>query len=198
MEVSFIFLSLFLIIFYLFFKTTFSYSAELWSNKRAHNQNSGEYGLDEKEVKMPSFWSNPFTKLCLGMRVSRGQITWILVNQEAVSLHTLLSNNSYIPTKVGRNTWKSLVPGSSLQKNCNMEGFNVVSPTGTNDPAITRIGIISNNGANCKSCNSRIGFGSAGSRGGQHGSNSCGNEAVKLSADNGEKHLKANCYIFVQ
>ena len=146
---------------------------------------------------MPSFWSNPFTKLCLGMRVEGEQINWILVNQTAVSLHALLSNNRYIEKRVGRDTWKSLLHGSALQMNCDMEGFNVVSSTGIEDPAITRIGIISNNGNNCKSCNSRIGFGSAGSRGGQDGSNSCGNEATVL--DNQEqRHIKANCYIFVQ
>ena len=163
----------------------------------AHNQNSGEYGLDNLEAKMPSFWSNPFTKLCLGMRVVGEQINWILVNHSAVSLHDLLSNNNYTQTQVGRATWKSLVNKSSLQKNCNMEGFNVVSHTGKENSAITRIGIISNNENDCSSCNSRIGFGSAGSRGNQKGSNSCGNEAGN-SADNGEKHFKANCYIFVQ
>ena len=163
----------------------------------AHNQNSGEYGLDNLEAKMPSFWSNPFTKLCLGMRVVGEQINRILVNHSAVSLHDLLSNNSYTQTQVGRATWKSLVNKSSLQNNCNMEGFNVVSHTGKENSAITRIGIISNNENDCSSCNSRIGFGSAGSRGHQKGSNSCGNEAGN-SADNGEKHFKANCYIFVQ
>ena len=70
---------------------------------------------------------------------------------------------------------------------------------GERDPAMTRIGIISNNEVDCKSCNSRIGFGSAGKRGGQHGSNSCGNEAGKnFSPDNGEQHIQANCYILVQ
>ncbi|CAH3143014.1 unnamed protein product [Porites lobata] len=178
-------------------KTTFSYNADLWSNKMVHNQNSGEYGLDNLEAKMPSFWSNPFTKLCLGMRVVGEQINWILVNHSAVSLHDLLSNNNYTQTQVGRATWKSLVNKSSLQNNCNMEGFNVVSHTGKDNSAITRIGIISNNENDCSSCNSRIGFGSAGSRGQQKGSNSCGNEAGNF-ADNGEKHFKANCYIFVQ
>ena len=147
---------------------------------------------------MPSFWSNPFTKLCLGMQVVGEEINWILVNQKAVSLHALLSNNSYIQTTVGRDKWKSLLYGSVLQRHCNMEGFNVVSSTGTEDPAITRIGIISNNGNDCKSCNSRIGFGSAGSRGGQDGSNSCGNEAISFAKEGGQKHIKANCYIFVQ
>ena len=182
----------------MFFKTTFSYDASLWSNKIAYNERSGEYGLDNLEAKMPSFWSNPFHKLCLGMRVLDQQITWIVVNQEAVSLHALLSNNKYTPTVVGRVACKSLVHGSSLQSKCNMEGFNVVSPNGTKDSAITRIGIISDNEKGCRSCNSRIGFGSAGSRGGQHESNSCGNEAKEFSPDNGEKHIKANCYIFVQ
>lgn len=153
--------------------------------------------MDLKETKMPSYWSNPFTKLCLGMRVAAEETKWVSVTQEADSLHELLANNSYKETNIGRGKWKSLLSGSSLQQNCNMEGFNVVSPSGTQDPAITRIGIISNNGNDCKSCNSRIGFGSAGTRGGQHGSNACGNEAV-YRGDNGDKHIKANCYILVK
>ena len=177
-------------------QTTFSYHANYWINKTAYDQGSGKNGFDLEETKMPSYWSNPFTKLCLGMRV--GEVTkWVSINQTAVSLHSLLENDIYKETNIGREKWKSILEGSSLQTNCNKEGFNVVSPTGTRDPAITRIGIISNNEENCDSCNSRIGFGSAGTRGGQHDDNSCGNEA-DLKPDNEEKHIKANCYILVQ
>ena len=143
---------------------------------------------------MPSYWSNPFTKLCLGMRVGQ-ETKWVTVNHRAASLHSLLASNKYEKTNIGKEKWKSLLSGSSLQENCNMEGFNVVSPTGSRDPAITRIGIISNNEDDCGSCNSRIGFGCAGSRGNQNENNSCGNEAL-LSPR--EKHIKANCYILVQ
>ena len=145
---------------------------------------------------MPSYWSNPFTKLCLGMRV--GEVTkWVSINQTAVSLHSLLEYDIYKETNIGRETWKSLLDSSSLQLNCNKEGFNVASPTGREGSAITRIGIISNNENHCESCNSRIGFGSAGTGGGQH-VNSGGNEATRHQADNGEKHIKANCYILIQ
>lgn len=179
-------------------KTTFSYKADFWKNKTAHREINGESGFDRHETKMPSYWSNPFTKLCLGMRHEDKETRWIVINQQAASLHALLANNSYTATNIGRDKWKHLLDGSSLQENCNMEGFNVAAPSGQNDPAITRIGIISNNEQNCDSCNSRIGFGSEGSRGGQHGTNSCGNEAGKHLADNGEKHIRANCYILVQ
>ena len=145
---------------------------------------------------MPSYWSNPFTKLCLGMRVGQ-ETKWVTVNHRAASLHSLLASNRYQETNIGRRRWKSLLSGSSLQFNCNMEGFNVVSPTGTDDSAITRIGIISNNENHCGTCNSRLGFGSAGSRGPQNEINSCGNEASYFP-DNGEQHIEANCYILVQ
>lgn len=145
---------------------------------------------------MPSYWSNPFNKICLGMRVDE-ETNWISVDDEALSLYSLLADNNYRETNIGRDKWKSLLSESSLQSNCNMEGFNVISTTGISDAAITRIGIISNNENDCKSCNSRIGFGSAGSRG-QDNWNSCGNEALRYMSDNGEKHIKANCYILVQ
>ena len=145
---------------------------------------------------MPSYWSNPFEKICLGMRVGE-EAKWVSIDKQAVSLYSLLADNKYRKTNIGRDKWKSLLSESSLQLNCNMEGFNVISPTGTSDSAITRIGIISNNEGHCETCNSRIGFGSAGSRW-QDDSNSCGNEAMAVNADNGEKHIKANCYILVQ
>jgi len=177
-------------------KTTFSYHADLWSNKTAYSQASGKTGLDLEETKMPSYWSNPFNKICLGMRVG-GETKWVSIDKQAISLYSLLADNRYKGTNIGRDKWKSLLSESSLQPNCNMEGFNVMSPTGTSDAAITRIGIISNNEGDCTSCNSRIGFGSAGSRW-QDGRNSCGNEAAAYKSDNGEKHIEANCYILVQ
>ena len=79
-----------------------------------------------------------------------------------------------------------------------MEGFNVQPSGGENGPAVTRIGILGNNGDSCGSCNSRIGFGSKGSRKKQHDDNSCGNESDEEKADNGEKHIKANCFILLQ
>ena len=162
------------------------------------NQSSGKSGFDHNETKMPSFWSTPFTKLCLGMQAKGQETNWIKVSYQASSLHSLMSTNTYHETRVGRRKWKSLLAESSLQNNCNMEGFNVQPSGGENDAAVTRIGILGNNGNNCRSCNSRIGLGSKGSRIGQHDDNSCGNESDDFGADNGEKHIKANCFILLQ
>ena len=163
------------------------------------DQSSGKSGFDHDETKMPSFWSTPFTKLCLGMQAAGQETNWITVSYQASSLHALLSTNTHHATNVDRGRWKSLLADSSLQMNCNMEGFNVKPSDGENDAAVTRIGILGNNENDCRSCNSRIGFGSKGSRFGQHDDNSCGNESAKgAAADNGEKHIKANCFILVQ
>lgn len=69
---------------------------------------------------------------------------------------------------------------------------------GGEDASKARIGIIGNNEDDCKSCDSRIGFGT----GGLHdNSNTCGNEATEIhsqNVNNKEQHIKAMCYILVQ
>ena len=162
------------------------------------NQTSGKSGFDQYKTKMPTFWSTPFTKLCLGMQAAGQETNWITVSYQASSLYSLMSTNTFQSTKVGKGKWKSLLVESSLQKNCNREGFNVKPSGAENDAAVTRIGLLGDNNNNCPSCNSRIGFGSKGSRLGQHDDNSCGNESVDLKADNGEKHIEANCFILIQ
>ena len=146
---------------------------------------------------MPSYWSNNFTQICLGMRV--GDVTeWLTIDRQARSLHSLIADNNYKPTSLGRDKWKSLIDESSLQLKCNKEGFNVKCPTARDHSAFARIGIISNNEENCNSCDSRIGIGSGGTSGGMDGTNSCGNVAIAFKSDNGEKHIKANCYILIK
>ena len=161
------------------------------------NQSSGKSGFDQDETKMPSFWSTPFTKLCLGMQAAGQETKWMTVSYNASSLHSLMSTNTHHATTFGRSEWKSLLAESSLQNNCNMEGFNV-KPSNKKKFAATRIGILGNNQDDCLSCDSRIGFGSKGSTLGQYNDNSCGNESPEGDADNGEKHVKANCFILLQ
>ena len=162
------------------------------------DQTSGKSGFDQNETKMPSFWSTPFTKLCLGVQAAGQETNWITVSYNASSLHSLMSTNTHYATNVGRGRWKSLFADSSLQQNCNMEGFNVKPSGGKNDAAVTRIGILGNDGNNCGSCISRTGFGSEGPRGGQNKDNSCGNESGNFRPDNGKKQIKANCFILLQ
>ncbi len=111
----------------------------------------------------------------------------------ANSLHSLITDGQYHATSLGRDTWKTLIGSqSSLQVNFNKEGFNAVSMEINHAKA--RIGIISNNDNDYNKCDSRIGFGTGGY---PDDSNTCGNEA-KWYPDNGDKHIKAMGYIFVQ
>lgn len=121
------------------------------------------------------------------------QINFIAVEQEASSLFSLIADGQHRATSLGRNTWKSLIGSeASLQRECNMEGFNVVSSDDFSSKA--RIGIISNEQNDCSSCDSRIGFGIDGSH---LRSNRCGNVA-QYSPDNGEKNIPVMGYIFVR
>ncbi|CAH3122121.1 unnamed protein product, partial [Porites lobata] len=115
-------------------------------------------------------------------------------NKQANSLYSLIADGQYRHTSLGLDTWKSLIGSeASLQKICNKEGFNAVSKDSRFSKA--RIGILGDNIGDCRTCDSRIGFGT----GGDHdNNNTCGNEASVLGPDNGEKHIKAMGYILVQ
>ena len=170
---------------------TFHYDSSYWSNKVAYNSAGGETGFDEIETKLPTYWSTPFTKICLSMKVN-GQARFIVLNRQASSLHSLIADGKYRATTLGRDTWKTLLgPQASLQLNCNQEGFNAKRPD--NGPK-SRIGILSNEQHDYSSCDSRIGFGTGGAH--EH-SNTCGNEAL-YSPDNGNRHIKAMGYILLQ
>ena len=170
---------------------TFHYDSDYWSNNVSYSDVGGETGFDETETKLSTYWSTPFYKICLGMKV-HGQDRFIVINKQASSLYALIADGQHRATSLGRVMWKSLVgEQGSLQHNCNREGFNAESLPG--GPR-ARIGILGNNEDNCDTCDSRIGLGT----GGVHdNSNTCGNEA-KYGGDNGDKHIKAMGYILVQ
>ena len=129
------------------------------------------------------------------MKISDNQPKFIVINKQANSLYSLIADGKYRSTSLGRETWKSLIGSeASLQHNCNREGFNAKSDRKQNSKA--RIGILFNNENECKSCDSRIGFGTGGY---PDDSNTCGNEALaRHYANNGDKHIKAMGYILVQ
>ena len=179
---------------YLFLsQQTFNYTSTLWSNKETFNLDGGKAGFDSQETKLPSYWKTSFFKICLGMKMNDNQPKFIVINQQANSLYSLITDGQYRATSLGRDTWKLLISSkASLQLNRNKEGFNAVSDNPRKSKA--RIGIISNGQDHCASCNSRIGFGTGGR---PDKSNSCGNEAHNNS-DNGGKHIKTMGYILVQ
>jgi hypothetical protein len=145
-------------------------------------------GLDNTEAKLDTYSHSPFTKLCLGLKTS-GVTNWMPMEYRASSLYSLVADGKFRETHYGRNIWKNLIRGSSLQRNCNREGFNVLS--------MARIGIVSNQENDCNSPDSRIGFGTGGNQGGQNGRHSAGNEA-RHSPDNGDKSTTSFGYIFAQ
>ena len=148
--------------------------------------------MDTHETKLPTYWNTPFNKICLGMEVDQ-QFKSVVINYQARSLYSLIADNIYRNTSLGRDTWKELIASqASLQLNCNKEGFNVL--IGSKQQSKARIGIVGNNENDCRSCDSRIGFGTGGD---YDDSNTCGNEAT-YNADNGDRHIKAMGYILVQ
>ena len=121
------------------------------------------------------------------------QVNSIVINKQANSLHSLIADEKYLSTSLGRHTWKKLIgQQASLQRNCNLEGFNPPLVGGVDNRV--RIGIISNEQNNCYTPDSRIGFGTGGY---PRDGNTCGNAAFSYP-DNGNKNIKAMGYILVQ
>ncbi|XP_032234547.2 uncharacterized protein LOC116616653 [Nematostella vectensis] len=120
-------------------------------------------GLDTTEMKLSTYSKFPISKLFLGIKFC-SKYNWLpldILTRSRVSLHGIISFGSYKGTIIPRDDWKKLVPNASLQKNCNMQGFNVNPQPkhGATIPARARIGIVSNNENDCKSPDSFFGFG---------------------------------------
>ena len=180
--------------FILFKQETFAFNSSYWSDNNTYNLAGGMTGLDSEETKLPTYWNTPFTKICLGMKVG-SDTRFILLPKQARSLYSLIADGVYRATSLTRDTWKSLIAGSSLQLNCAKEGFNTKPDDEANvDHAKSRIGILGNEQNDCNSPDSVIGFGN----GDYHHSTTCGNGASEYNADNGSNDTAAMGYIFVQ
>ena len=95
---------------------TFSYESVLWSNNETFQSNNLD--LDDKEAKLASYWTLPFTELRLGMKVG-GTTRWITFGYSASSLYSLIADGKYRGTSIGKSKWRSLLPTSSMQLKCN-------------------------------------------------------------------------------
>ena len=150
---------------------------------------------------MPSYWNTSFSKICLGIKINiTGNISFAVIDRQAHSLHSLIADGKKRKTSLGRDAWKALIRSrGSLQKYCNVEGFNVKGKMGSDNVgrgARARIGIISNEFVDCFDCDSRIGFGTGGR---PDDNNVCGNAADgKWNPDNGGKNVTGIGYILVQ
>ncbi|MBN2800350.1 MAG: hypothetical protein JXX28_14515 [Deltaproteobacteria bacterium] len=139
---------------------TFAYDSSYWTDDVLLNESWAD--MEHMEAKYESFVTLPFAEVLLGMEYpvtdSSLEPNWLTVDQYGDSLMELFGSEVFVPTSLGRAAWKAWMPGSSLQSNCNAEGFNV-SPSTLVGPAQVRIGILGNQEANCETPDSRIGIG---------------------------------------
>ena len=116
-----------------------------------------------------------------------GERKWMTFDYTASSFYSVIADGQFKVTTAGRATWKSLIAGSSLQHNCNREGFNVLYRS--NDKM--RIGIVANEQNHCDSCDSWIAYGTS------IGKKTCGNFALH-QPDNGDVDFATFGYVLVQ
>ncbi|XP_022808652.1 uncharacterized protein LOC111345632 [Stylophora pistillata] len=125
------------------------------------------------------------------------KLRFIVINKTAGSLYSLITDRKYRSTSRGRQKWKSLIgPSASMQPNCNKEGYNADADYVREFNAEfseARIGILGNEKNDCRSCDSRIRFGTGGY---SHENNTCRN-AARPGGDNGDKNTNAMGYILV-
>ncbi|XP_028408148.1 neuroendocrine convertase 2-like [Dendronephthya gigantea] len=180
-------------------KDTFRYSSSYWTNKYVYNDNDRgkKGGFDNIEFKGQTFWKTSFNEICVVMKYG-GQLRGLSFSHRASSLFSLFADGRYRQTHIGRSNWRRLIYRSSLQRNCNREGFNVYS---TDRNVRVRLGLIANQQSHCGSPDSFIGVGGGGIK--QLCStriatlNTAGNYAICLP-DNGEKNAKAMGYLLIR
>ena len=116
------------------------------------------------EFKSSLFGTFPFTQLRLGMRPrtsSGSSIKWVEMNYAAPNLKEALTSRGWninVATP-SREAWLELVPGSSLQPNCNRVGLNLRPDPANPHGVRVRIGIFANNEPDCITPDSYLGFG---------------------------------------
>ncbi|CAB3993550.1 Hypothetical predicted protein, partial [Paramuricea clavata] len=194
--------------------STFKYSSSYWTNKNtynddAHGRNSG---LDNREYKGSTYWRTSFKEICVVMQYGGigGHLRAFSFSYSASSLFDLIADGKYRQTRLGRSQWKSLISGSSLQRHCNREGFNVRGDSKLSKYRVTvkvRLGIIANQQTHCDTPDSYVGLGAEGGLNYPSDPNWCQppdksvNSAGNLgqcSPDNGNKNTKAMTYILVR
>ncbi len=151
-------------------------------------------GLDNRQFKGSTYWRTSFKEICVGMRYN-GYFRAFSFPYPALSLYNLIADGNYRQTHVGRYTWRRLIYGSSLQRNCNREGFNV--HPGSKYLRI-RLGLVTNNENNCNTPDSFIGLGGDGSWCHYNSAHNAAGNIGYCVADNGYKNAKAMGYILVR
>ena len=161
-----------------------------WTNGDVYNVEDGLKSFHQNEAKFSAFNELSFDEICIGMKVST-HIRWLrLPGISKKSLRSIFNAGTEVFTSSGRDAWKELITPSSLQLNCNKEGFNMKDEDSSS--LLLRLGYVANQQNDCNSCNSFIGIGAS-----TMWSISCGNIAT-ASPDNGDRNTAAMCYLLVK
>jgi hypothetical protein len=167
-------------------ESTFAYHSTHWTTNTTVSPES--VVLDDMEAKFQSFNDVGFNEVRVSM-LGGGSVTF---PKSASSMRQLMASGTYEVTAVPDSSWLGLIPGSSIQGGCRRQGVNV-DCSGTR----VRVGIVGDDQSDCSSCESRLGFGGAGTAGGQSGANTCGNEA-RNNGVGGNRSLRTMGFIFVR
>jgi hypothetical protein len=178
---------------------TFGYEKPLWTDSMLLNEASADLSLTE--AKLQPFLSMGFTSMRVTMVTGTSRNS-ILLALTAPSMLSALSSAVPMRTSAGRGAWKGLLPGSSLEANCNEEGLNLgVVATPPIFFARVRIGIVANNEDECLTPDSWLGIGGLGPEGPSvpngFAPSTVGNR-VAFAGDNGEQSIAAFAYVFVR
>lgn len=134
-------------------KNTFEYDSNLWTSTALLAANSPRID-DRTEAKLASYHEVALSEIALVFDADGGARRLVLAAQGVESLAALVMKGR-TTTNLGRNAWLSLVPGSSLQGNCNAEGVSVEE-----GQRKLRIGILGNEFNGCAAPDSYVGIGS--------------------------------------
>lgn len=170
-------------------KSTFAYDSQLWTTDALLAE--AQVSTAASEAKYQSFNSLPLKELRLVMAAS-GSTNATILSVPAGSLKAVFSG-PYQATSLGRNGWKAMMSGASMQPYCNREGFNA-DCAGRN----VRLGMVTNQENDCNSCDSYLGVGHTGQGGCDGQGSSWAGMMASCSPDNGVKNVPAFAWIWVR
>jgi hypothetical protein len=170
-------------------ETTFKYDEPIWIDDSTLL--TEDLAPGDGEMKNAGYSTLPFSALRVGMRVDveaeegDGQTRYLTIDIEARSLRQLMVRGDEHETTLGRDSWRALIPLTSLQPNCNAEGINIRHKL--------RFGLLGNEQDDCHTPDSFVGIGST------RDAVIAGNFAVgRWQSDNGDRRTKAAAEIWVQ
>ena len=172
--------------------STFVYSASYWT--AANTLSPGALAEDRTEAKYVSFNTLAGTQLLA--KVESGIPSPVRTQVFALpATQTLLATfqGGYSPTSLTRAGWKTLFgPYTSLQVNCNREGFNI-----TGFGQSVRLGLVTNENNDCTSPDSRVGIGGEGANCSTINLLSVGNTG-RCASDFGDRDAPAFAWLYVR